>query len=133
MDAYNREFAGMKRTTLKLRDGHFTGGNMVLMNPVTLTNNRELIMRVYAARKDVLALGRMLGWGLLTRIVLSQLAFPNLLTVAELEQGIARLLGPGAVVKAIVTQHASIGTDVDKPDDVAYAQQRLAKAAETVV
>jgi len=125
MDAYNREFAGMKRTTLKLRDGHFTGGNLVMLSPGTLTNNRELIMQTYAARKDVLALGRMLGWSLLFRVVVSQLAFPNLLSIAQLELGIARLLGPGSVVKAVITQHASIGTDVDKPDDVVFAKERL--------
>jgi GTP:adenosylcobinamide-phosphate guanylyltransferase len=125
MDAYNREFAGMRRTTLKLRDGHFTGGNLVLLNPETLSNNRELIMRAYAARKDVLALGRMLGWGLLGRIVVSQLAFPNLLSVSDLELGVARLMGPGSVVKAVVTQFASIGTDIDKPGDVLFARERL--------
>ena len=126
MDAYNREFAGMKRTTLKLRDGHFTGGNMVLMNPERIQQNREIVLRAYGARKNVLALGHMLGWGLLCRILLSQIAFPNLLSVAELEIGVARLFGPGAPARAIVTEHASIGTDVDKPDDVAYAVEWLA-------
>lgn len=132
MDAYNREFAGMKRTTLKLRDGRFTGGNLVLLNPQTLAANRELIMQAYAARKDVLALGRLLGWGLLVRIVLSQMAFPNLLCVSDLEAGVARLMGPGSTVRAIVTQFPAIGTDVDKPDDVAYARDRLSRAAAEV-
>ena len=104
-----------------------------MMNPVMLTNNRELIMRVYAARKDVLALGRMLGWGLLMRIIVSQLAFPRLLSVAELEVGVARLLGPDAIVKAVVTQYASIGTDVDKPDDVEFARDRLSRPSAAAI
>ncbi|MDR3709086.1 MAG: nucleotidyltransferase family protein [Capsulimonadaceae bacterium] len=127
MDAYNREFAGMKRTTLKLREGRFTGGNMVLLSPDRLVKNKDLVMKAYAARKDVLALGRMLGWGLLVRIVLSQVAFPGLLTIAQLETGIGRLMGAGSVARAVITEFASIGTDVDKPDDVAYARERLGK------
>lgn len=125
MEAYDREFAGMKRTTLKLSEGRFTGGNMVLISPDRLAANRELVMRAYAARKDVLALGRMLGWSLLVRIVLSQIAFLNLLTIPQLETGIARLMGSGANARAVITEFPSIGTDVDKPDDVVFARARL--------
>ncbi|HEY3330518.1 MAG TPA: nucleotidyltransferase family protein [Capsulimonadaceae bacterium] len=125
MDAYNREFGDMKRTTLKLRDGHFTGGNMVLLNPERILANKHVVMAAYDARKDVFALGKMLGWGQLFRIILSQVAFPNLLSVAELEVSISKLFGEGASARAVVTEFASIGTDVDKPDDVAFARQRL--------
>jgi hypothetical protein len=125
MDIYNLEFADAKRTTLKLRDGVFTGGNMMLLSSEYVRKNRDAVMAAYAARKDVLGLGKMLGWGLLFKIILSQTISPKLLSVAELEAGVSRLLGEGAVAKAIVTQHASIGADVDKPDDVLFARRHM--------
>jgi GTP:adenosylcobinamide-phosphate guanylyltransferase len=123
MDAYVGEFAGAKRTTLKLKDGCFTGGNLMLIRPERMIQNKAAITSAYKARKDVLALGKMLGLGFLVKIIVSQTISPNFLTVAELEAGIARLLGDGATAKAIITTHPSIGADVDKPSDVEFARQ----------
>jgi len=129
MDDYRREFAGMKRTTLDIAEGQFTGGNIMLVNPERLLANRDVIQSSYAARKDVFALGRMLGAGLLMRIILSRLGMPSVLRLPALEAAVARLLGPDARVKAIVTRHPSIGTDVDNPEDVEFARQWLARKA----
>ncbi|HEX5324579.1 MAG TPA: NTP transferase domain-containing protein [Capsulimonadaceae bacterium] len=124
MDAYNRHFAGMKRTTLRLREGEFTGGNVILVDPSFLLQNEAAVRGAYAARKSVLKLGSLLGWGLLLRIVLSQTIASNLLCVADLEAGVGRLLG-GAAARAIVTEYASLGTDVDKVEDVEIARKML--------
>jgi len=99
---------------------------MMLANPKRLLSNRATIEASYAARKDVFALGKMLGAGLLTGIVLSRLGLAGVLKLAALEAGVSRLLGPTAVVKAIVTHHPSIGTDIDKPADIAFAREWLA-------
>ncbi len=125
MEIYQQQFSEMKRTTLRLREGNFTGGNLLLVNPQFLLNNRETIMRAYAARKSVFQIGRMLGWGLLVRVVAAQTVAPSLLTLARLEAGVGHLLGGGCRAAAIVTQYPEIGTDVDKPDDVRIAQERL--------
>ncbi len=124
MDDYRRQYAQMKRTTLKVREGEFTGGNVMLMRAAVLKDHPEPIHAAYAARKSPFALGGLLGWGLLLKIVASQVAFPNLITIPELEKGVGRVLG-NCIARAIVTKHASIGTDIDKPDDVAIARQIL--------
>jgi GTP:adenosylcobinamide-phosphate guanylyltransferase len=124
MERYNREFAGMKRTTLKLAEGEFTGGNVMLVNAGFLLANRDAVKQAYAARKSVLRLGRMLGLSLLARILVSQLIAPSLLNVPTLEAGVARIVGGS--VRGIVTPHPSLGTDVDKPEDVEFARMRLA-------
>lgn len=128
MEVYNRQFAGMKRTTLKLREGEFTGGNIILADPQYLLENEAVVRSAYAARKSVLRLGSMLGWSLLARIILSQLVAPKLLSVADLEAGISRLFGRVGVARAVVTQYASLGTDVDKPEDVEVARKILAQS-----
>ena len=117
-------FPEMRRTTLKIREGTFTGGNLMLLQPRALQMHRETILRAYAARKRPLQLGGMLGWGLLARIALAQTVSPRFVSLAQLETGVSRVLGCRAA--AVVTEFAEIGTDVDKPDDVTAAHTRLA-------
>ena len=121
------QFPAMKRTGLKLREGAFTGGNLILLRPEVILAHRETVMKAYAARKKVTQIGAMLGWGLLARIVVAQTFAPGVLTLAQLERGVAGLLGPGATARAVITDYAEIGTDVDKPDDVVLARQWVAE------
>jgi GTP:adenosylcobinamide-phosphate guanylyltransferase len=125
MADYRRRFAQMKRTTLKLREGEFTGGNIMLVRAGVILQNPDSIHKAYAARKSPLALGKMLGWGLLTRILVSQIAAPNLLAIPLLENAIGRLLG-GVTARAVITTSASIGTDIDQVEDVEIARKILA-------
>lgn len=118
-------FPEMKRTTLKLRDGAFTGGNMMVLDSRFILSNQDTILRAYAARKSVSQIGRLLGWGLLARILAAQLLSPSLLTLASLEAGVSRLIGAGCHARAVVTPYAEIGTDVDKPEDIAIAKRLL--------
>jgi CTP:molybdopterin cytidylyltransferase MocA len=127
MDVYRSQYGQMKRTTLKLAEGEFTGGNIVLMSCRYVREHQQTIRQAYSARKDIGKLGRMLGWGLLTRIVLSQTVSPKLLSIPPLEAGVSNLLGHGAKARAVITQYASLGTDIDKPDDVAQARRILAQ------
>ena len=126
IDLCRTRFPEMKRTTLRLREGTFTGGNMMLINPRFLLDHEDTVLRAYAARKSVPQIGRLLGWGLLMRILAAQALSPSLLTLAMLEAGVSRLIGSGCRARAIVTRHPEIGTDVDKPEDVAVAQRMLA-------
>jgi GTP:adenosylcobinamide-phosphate guanylyltransferase len=125
MEVYNTQFASMKRTTLRLREGEFTGGNVILADPSFLLQNEAAVRGAYAARKSVLKMGTLLGWGLLLRVILSRLISPKLLCIADLEAGVSRLLGNGAKARAVITQFASLGTDVDKVEDVEIARKML--------
>ena len=123
IDVCLARFPQMRRTTLKVREGTFTGGNVMLLNPRIVIEHRGTILRAYAARKRPLQLGRMLGWGLLARIALAQAFRPGILSVPMLEAAVSRVLGCRAT--AVVTELAEIGTDVDKPEDVAAARALL--------
>jgi len=115
----------MKRTTVRLREGVFTGGNMMLVNPQFMLAQRETLARAYAARKRPTQLGAMLGWGLLGRLLVAQTLAPTALSIPQLEQGVSRLLGHGCRARAIPTRYPEIGTDIDSPEDVALARQML--------
>jgi len=124
MDVYNLKFEGMKRTTLRTKEGRFTGGNLMLLDAGFVARHGSQIRQAYAARKDVLKLGTILGPKILLRILFSQTVAPDLLPLAILEEAVSRLLD-GANVAAVVTNYPEIGTDVDKVADVEYARQHF--------
>ena len=108
-------YPNVKRTSLKIREGAFTGGNLMLVNPASLKAQHEKIAAAYAARKSPLRLALMLGVGTVFRLVLSQLLSPNLLTLPFLEARVSRLLG--ATARAVVCHNPEIATDLDRPSD----------------
>jgi molybdopterin-guanine dinucleotide biosynthesis protein A len=108
-------FPGIRRTALRLRDGEFTGGNLVLVRPQFLLTHSARIAAAYAARKSPVQLARMLGLGTLGRVLLSQKVSPGLLSVAFLEMRVSRLLG--GPCRALTCNSAEIATDVDRPSD----------------
>ncbi len=119
------KYPQMKRTAIKVREGKVTLGNLFLINPRFLMAHQETIMQAYAARKSPFKVGRLLGWGLLARFLGAQILSPALLSVPRLEAGVGRLIGGDCRAAGIRSEFAEIGTDVDKPDDVAAARQML--------
>lgn len=104
--AIEARFPGSKRTYLRLTEGVFTGGNLFLVRPEPLLRQRDAIRRAYAARKQPLRLAAALGWGTLWRLLLRRLS------LADAEAAVSRLLGLRA--RAIVTEHAELGADIDR-------------------
>jgi molybdopterin-guanine dinucleotide biosynthesis protein A len=108
--AMEATFPGSKRTYLRLTDGVFTGGNLFLVRPEPLLRQREVIRRAYAARKQPLRLAALLGWGVLLRLLLRRLS------LVDAEAAVSRLLGLRA--RALVTEHAELGADLDRAEDL---------------
>ena len=119
-----QKYPEMKRTAVRLAEGRFTLGNMMLVNPALLQNRQEAITAAYAARKSPVQVAKLLGPGLLGRLLGAQLLAPGLLSVAGLEAAVSRALGGQAA--GVCSAYAEIGTDVDKPEDVAIARRLLA-------
>ena len=110
-------FPNVKRTSLRLREGVFTGGNLMLIRPSFLLERGEWIAESYAARKSVLKIARILGPTALLRLAVSQKLLPNLLTLDWLENRISRLIG--ATGRALICHAPEIATDLDRPSDFA--------------
>ena len=120
-------FPDMKRTAIKLREGQYTLGNLMLVSPRFLLAHSDTITRAYAARKSPVQVARLLGPGFLVRLLAAQLLAPSLLPLSALEQSVSRLLGSGARAVGICSEYPEIGTDIDKPEDVAVARRLLAE------
>jgi molybdopterin-guanine dinucleotide biosynthesis protein A len=118
-----KRFPDMKRTTLRVAEGEFTGGNLALLDPGFLHREAQVIRDAYANRKKVAALAGMLGPDLVLRLLLSRLT-PRVLPIPVLERAVGRLLG-GATARAVISPFPEIGTDVDRPEDIAAAERAV--------
>lgn len=117
-----KRYPGLKRTYLRTADGVFTGGNIMLLRPDFVFEHWDAIARAYQARKHVTQLARMIGLGVLARVMIGQVA-PWVLPIAALEKAVSRMLG--AKMSAVVSAHPEIGEDVDKPSDLAAVRSIL--------
>lgn len=118
MTASEARFPGGRRTAARVREGRFTGGNLFLLEPRLVGQFMPRLKRVIDNRKNVLALAGLIGLPVLVKFVLGSL------TVGELEARVTRILGVDA--RALITDHAEIGFDVDKADDLEVAVRALA-------
>ncbi|NLC55279.1 MAG: NTP transferase domain-containing protein [Armatimonadetes bacterium] len=109
-------FPGMRRTSLRVREGCFTGGNAMVVRPAFLARNVPLLESTFAARKQPLRLAGMVGWDLVFRALLSPV-LPGLLPLSLLEERVGRLVG--GRVAALEIPYPEIGADIDKPEDLA--------------
>jgi len=111
-------FPGCTRTYARLRDGSFTGGNLMLVSRRLLLANAARISAAFAARKKPLKLARMLGLWLAIRLPFGKV------TIAEAEERAGRMLG--VPVAAVICDDAAVGMDVDKAEDLAVVETALA-------
>ncbi len=117
MAASEARFPGGRRTAARVREGRFTGGNLFLLEPRLIGQFMPRLKQVIQNRKNVLALAGLIGLPVLVKLVLGSL------TIRELEVRVSRILGVDA--RALITDHAEIGFDVDKPGDLEVAVRAL--------
>ena len=72
---------------------------------------------IFARRKSPLKLCNWLGWSFIIKLLLHRL------TVAEAETRTSELMEMRC--KAIITRHAGVGMDIDKPSDLELARRTL--------
>lgn len=113
-EACEAAYPGVKRTFVRVKDGTFTGGNLFLLDPALIGRFLPRLREVLAARKAPLKLAGIIGPGVLLRLLTGQL------TVSKLEEKVSAILGVPA--RALITPHASVGTDVDKDSDLHLAE-----------
>ncbi|MBL8047579.1 MAG: NTP transferase domain-containing protein [Chthonomonas sp.] len=122
LDAAEAAYPGIKRTSYRLSIGPVTGGNIALVNTAMMRRSLPKLEKAYKNRKNVLKLALLIGPGILGRFVVGA-ALPKTLTVQSLEQAIGKIMG--GRVKAIYTEHAEIGNDIDNIEQYEQAVQML--------
>lgn len=110
-------YPGVERTYVRLRDGTFTGGNMVLIKTSALLTCARRGRELVRLRKSPLALSRLIGLKFIIKFLTHRL------TIAEAEKHFSRLLGARGV--GIISPYPEIGIDVDKESDLELARRVL--------
>lgn len=111
-------YPGVHRTYVRIRDGTFTGGNIVLVRAGIVKKAMERAKYFLAYRKKPWMLAKILGVSFVVKLLL------GMLTIKELENRVSDLFGIKA--KAVISAYPEIGTDVDKKSDLELAQKVLA-------
>lgn len=101
-------FPDQRRTFVRLADGHFTGGNAVLLTPRAVPALLPFVDLAYEARKRPFALARRVGWGTLVALATGRARLDGI------EARVRALLGIDA--RVFVSGDAAIAADVDHPE-----------------
>lgn len=108
-EVVEEKYPDTKRTYVKLKEGKFTGGSLVLFNPAVFKKCIPTGKKIIEARKQPLKICKILGYGFLLKFVL------GLVDLEEAEKKVSGILGVNGAV--IISSYAEIGVDVDKVDD----------------
>lgn len=106
----DKQFPGIKRTYVKLREGKFTGGNILCLNPAILEQCENFAREVLDNRKVPWKIGKILGYKFLTLLLCGQMTIPLI------EQRVYDLLGIEG--RAIISSYGEIANDLDNPCDI---------------
>ncbi len=112
-------YGELPRTTLRLKEGTFTGGNAFLLNREFLVGSMPRVQSLYDNRKNVLKLVRTLGIGTVFAALKAKIN-PNWASLAEFERRIGAIAG--GKLAAYQTPHAELGVDVDNSGQYAWLQ-----------
>lgn len=112
-----KRFPGVSRTYVKLQEGVFTGGNLFILRSHRIEPVLDSALELVKRRKSPLAMARIFGMGLVWQFLRRKL------TIAAVEQRFYEVLQIKG--KAVISNFAEVGVDVDKPSDLALAQTHL--------
>ncbi len=110
-------FPGSLRSYTHLREGDFAGGDLILIRPSMVLDQRELWRDLSAARKSSLRQARLVGMGLFLKLLTHRLS------LADAERRISQVLNVRG--RAVPFPYAEVGMDVDKPFQLEIVRSEL--------
>jgi GTP:adenosylcobinamide-phosphate guanylyltransferase len=114
-----RAIPGIRKTFVQLREGAFTGGSLVLLDPRAFESARTAVERAVRARKRPWELARLFGARTLIGLATGRLSIP------ELERRAMEITGVRA--RALICGTPEIAIDVDAPEMLDLAGAQLAR------
>lgn len=118
-DALQRAYPGARKTFVRVVDGTFTGGSVMLFNPAVLDRVRAFVDKVIAARKKPWLLAQLFGWNIVMKFASGRLS------IAEMQEKVTEILGITA--RAVISPHPELALDVDvgKPENLEIVRRAL--------
>ena len=116
-EACLRDYPTLRRTFFHLKEGDFTGGNVSLVSVSLFPGCIEKMQEVFVLRKNPLKLAAWLGVSFIVKLLFRQLS------LADVEAKVSALFGYRG--RAVITEYACIGTDLDKAEEWPVAEKYL--------
>lgn len=111
-------FPASTRTYTQLGDLEVAGGDLIMATLAAIDSQQALYEAVTAARKQPWRIARLVGWRVLLRMLLGRLTLDDVQQTAERATGVS--------VGVLLSEHAEIAMDADKPNQVALLRDDLA-------
>jgi molybdopterin-guanine dinucleotide biosynthesis protein A len=109
---YEKLCPGKPNAFTKLADGQLTAGSLLFVRPTAIEKNRELVKKLFDARKNQFGMAQILGPLFVIKFLLGKL------TVAEVEGKLGQLTG--STCKALRGADARLCVDFDNVQDYEY-------------
>jgi len=114
-----KKYPEVQRTYVHLKEGVFTGGNMVLVSPDIIQGPLDWYDKILNLRKKPFKMSQMLGFKFIIKFIFRRLS------VKEVEKRISNIIGHKC--KALIIEYPEIGFDVDKPSDLKMMKEKYLK------
>jgi Molybdopterin-guanine dinucleotide biosynthesis protein A len=115
------KYPDVKRTYVKMKEGTYTGGNIMYINPKAIDSCFNIAEILVENRKNAIKMGKALGIPILVELSL------GILKIKTVEKRVNKLFGINA--RAIETSYPEIGNDVDKASDVDFVNKYMGVGA----
>jgi molybdopterin-guanine dinucleotide biosynthesis protein A len=109
-ETLEKRFPGSRRTFVRLQELDVAGGDLWIIRPEIADTNHETWQALTNARKHAWKLARIVGPAALVKFLLRRLSLSEARAAAE------RLIGTS--VQVIISPHAELAMDADKPNQV---------------
>lgn len=110
-------FPNSKRTFVKLKGVEIAGADLLMVHSDIAELNEELWVTLTNSRKHAWQLARVIGFSFLFKFLFRQVG------IREIEETAVKIIKQPA--KIILTPHAEIGMDVDKPYQIEYIRKEM--------
>jgi GTP:adenosylcobinamide-phosphate guanylyltransferase len=121
--AVDRRYPGARKTYVKVADGTFCGGSVLLFSSGVIDRVRPLVEQIIAARKKPWMLAQLFGWAMVMKLASGRL------TIAEMEARALEITGLRG--RAVVVESPELALDVDasRPENLAVLRAALSGGA----
>ncbi|HET8679420.1 MAG TPA: nucleotidyltransferase family protein [bacterium] len=110
--AVEHRYPGARKTYVRVTDGVFTGGSVLLFDPAIIEKVRPLVERIMAGRKKPWLLAQLFGWSLATRLI------AGTLSIADAEARVQEVTGIRGRAVVVESPELALDIDAERPENM---------------